>query len=300
MRFVSSPTNVEDRQVLLLHGVRMNPLNGFLLAVEPVMQIAWDGAAQQAVDRARYEEFTSNAEERNFSHDVVDRAGQLSYCFDRLCELGIEYNEIRTAMKQGQPNSQGVDLSLVPPAVLAREEKWVQELHVITGFCFYEIKSICDMLKMWGVNLDGCQELRFVLKSRDRFLAHPRLGGIMRLAHRSYGIPFDGGPVEASVSGLNSFDPITRAHYLASLGLDEGTPILDEAQRQANEACVLSPDQNHRLDAAGITRLKAFGLRDANLKSALRELAQVLETQVLPRIQTVFETAKREFGFASF
>jgi hypothetical protein len=46
-----------------------------------------------------------------------------------------------------------------------------------------------------------------------------------------------------------------------------------------------------------ITRLKAFGLRDAGLATALGELAAVLEQQVLPKIQTTFETAIREFGF---
>jgi hypothetical protein len=300
MKFLSSPTTAEDRQILLLHGVRMNPLNVFLLAIEPSMHIAWGAAAQQAVDRTRYEQFTFNSEERNFSHDVVDRTKQLSYCFDRLCELGLEYFEIRKAMEQNQPNSQGIDLSKVPPAVLAREDKWTQELEVITAFSFYEIKSLCDMLKAWEVDFSGCRELQFLMKSRDRFLAHPRLGGVMRLAHRSHSIPYDGGPVSASVAGLNSFAPITRAHYLASLGLDEATPILDEVQRTANEDCVLSRDQNHRLDATDITRLKAFGLRDANLTAALKELAQVLENQVLAKIHAIFETARRDFGFERY
>jgi hypothetical protein len=214
-----------------------------------------------------------------------------------LCELGIEHFEIRKAMTQDQPNSQGIDLSRVPPSVIARDDRWKQELHVITAFAFYEVKSICDMLGTWDVDLNGRKELRFLMKSRDRFLAHPRLGGVMRLAHRSYNIPFDGGPVEASVCGLNSFDPITRAHYLTTLGLDEATSILDDAQRTANEDCLLSRNHNDRLDPMDITRLKAFGLRDAGLATALGELAAVLEQQVLPKIQTTFETAIREFGF---
>ncbi len=185
----------------------MNPFNTFLLSVESAMRIAWRAAAQQAIDRSRYEEFTRNFEERNFSHDVVDRVEHLSYCFDRLCELGLEYFEIQDAMSQNQLSPQGINLSRVPPAVIAREENWKQELHVITAFAFYEIKSICDMLRSWDVELSGCPELRFLMKSRDRFLAHPRLGGVMRLAHRSYSVSFDGGPVQASVVGLDSFYP---------------------------------------------------------------------------------------------
>jgi len=280
-----------------MKAARMNPLNNFLLRVEPLMRIGWDAAAQQAIDRPRYEEFTRNAEERNFSHDIVDRVALLSYCFDRLCELGVEHFEISDAMRQNQPSPQCIDLSRVPPAVLAREERWKQEMHAVTSLAFYETKSVCDMLKTWNVDLSGRAELRFLTKSRDRFLAHPRLGGVMRLAHRSYSIPFDGGPVEASVAGLNSFDPIMRTHYLATLGLDESTPILDASQRRANEACVLSGDPNHQLDPADVLRLKAFGLRDPNFKRALEELAEIFEQQVLPKIRTVFDTAVREFGF---
>ncbi len=82
------------------------------------MRIAWVAAAQQRVQRDRYGEFTQNLEERNFSHDIVDRIQLLSYCFDRLCELGIEYYEIRQAMAQNQQGSPGIDLGKVPLSVL--------------------------------------------------------------------------------------------------------------------------------------------------------------------------------------
>jgi len=71
---------------------------------------------------------------------------------------------------------------------------------------------------------------------------------------------------------------------LAALGLDEATPVLDESQRKANEECVLSRDQNHQLDPADVIRLKAFGLRDANLTSALNELADRLDPRRFVRV----------------
>jgi hypothetical protein len=297
MRLSTAPLTPEDRHLLLVRAARMNPFNAFLLGCERPMSIAWSAVAQQAIDRSQYESFTVNSEERNFSHDIVDRITYVSYCFDRLCELGLEHFAIREEMNRNQPNSTGIDLSRVPPSVLAKEEKWKQELQVITAFIFYEVKSVCDMLKAWNIDLAGCPELLFLMKSRDRFLAHPELGGVMRLSHRSYGIPYDGSPVQASIAGLNRSDPITRSHYLTSLGLDENTPTLDEAQRATNEQLVLSRDQNHRLDPPDITRLKAFGLRDVNLTKALTELAAVLEAQVLPRIRAAFEAAVRDFGF---
>jgi hypothetical protein len=54
-------------------------------------------------------------------------------------------------------------------------------------------------------------------------------GGVMRPANRSYSVRFDGGPVEAAVAGLNIFEPITRAHYLAfGLRYASLTNALDE------------------------------------------------------------------------
>jgi hypothetical protein len=43
----------------------------------------------------------------------------------------------------------------VPIAVLAMEERWNQELCVITGFAYYEIKSVCDMLRPWDVDVSS-------------------------------------------------------------------------------------------------------------------------------------------------
>jgi hypothetical protein len=299
MVFSSPPLTKADRDTLLLRGVRMNPFNRFLLTVVPVMRVAQMPAAQQAIEPARYEAFTANAEERNFSHDIVDRVEHLSYCFDRLCELGLQHFQIQEAKAQNQSHPNAIDVSKVPPSVLTQEEKWKQELHILTAFVFYEVKSLCDMLRTWAITING-EELRFLTKSRDRFLAHPRLGGVMRLAHRSYGVPYDGRPVEASVAGLNSFEPITRTHYLSLLGLDPNTPVLDEGQRRANEECVVSRQQNHQLDAMDVIRLKAFGLRDPNLVLALEELAEILEGQGLPKIKECFEIALRDFRFVRY
>jgi hypothetical protein len=288
---------VEDRVTQRTKGVRKNPLNKFLDSARSRLKIAWSAAAQQRIAPAQYEGFTLNGEERNFAEDVVVRAEQLSYAFDRLCELGIEHFEINDLKKRNQLSPQGIDLSLVNPSVLEREERWRRDVDIVTSFAHYEIKSVVDMLKQWGIKVNT-PELQYLMKTRDRFLVHPHRGGVMRMARRSLGIPFDGGPVQASVTGLTSWGPITRDHYLKVLNLTP--PIDDNKERLANEQILLSGRRNHELTEAEIVRLKAFGLRDPDLPKALTELADILEKSALPKIEAAFQEAVTAFGFERF
>lgn len=288
---------VEDRMTQRTKGVRKNPLNKFLDSARPRMKIAWKGAAQQKILPAQYEAFTLNAEERNFAEDVVTRTEGLSHAFDRLCELGVEHFEISELMKRNQPSPQGINLSLVNPSVLEREQKWDREVDIVTSFTHYEIKSVADMLKQWGIRVNTL-ELQYLMKTRDRFLVHPHYGGVMRLARRSLAIPFDGGPVRASVIGLDSWVPITRDHYLKLLNMTP--PIDDNKERLANEQILLSGKRNQELTQAEIVRLKAFGLRDPDLPKALGELGDILEKSALPKIEAAFQQAVTDFGFERF
>lgn len=288
---------VDDRMTQRTKGIRKNPLNKFVDSARPCMKIGWRGGAQQKIAPAQYERVTLNGEERNFAEDVVGRVEQLSHAFDRLCELGVEHFEINELMKRNQPTPQGINLSLVNPSVLAREERWRREVDIVTSFAHYEIKSVVDMLKQWGIRVNT-PELQYLMKTRDRFLVHPHYGGVMRMARRSLAIPFDGGPVQASVTGLNSWGPITRDYYLRLLNM--APPIDDNKERLANEQILLSAKRNHELTQAEIVRLKAFGLRDPDLPKALAELANILEKSALPKIDTAFNEAVTAFGFERF
>jgi hypothetical protein len=284
----------EDRITQRTKGVRKNPLNKFLDLARPRMMIAWSAAAQQKIAPAQYESFTLNGEERNFAEDVVARAEQLSHAFDRLCQLGVEHFEINELMKRNQRSPQAIDLSLVNPSVLEREERWRREVDMVTSFAHYEIKSVVDMLKQWGIKVNT-PEIQYVMKTRDRFLVHPHYGGVMRMARRSFAIPFDGGPAQASVTGLNSWGPITRDHYLKMLNMTP--PIDDNKERLGNEQILLSVKRNQELSEAEIVRLKAFGLRDPDLPKALAELADILGKSALPKIEATFQEAVTAFGF---
>src|SRR6266403_1480225 len=283
----------EDRFSQRVKGIRKNPLNRFLEAVSPMTKIAWSAEAHRKVTPLQYEAFTRNEEERSYAMDLVTRVELLSYAFDRLCELGIEHFEIHEEMKRNQPSPHGINLALIAPSVLLREDRWRKEVDVVTSFAHYEIKSVTDMLKQWGLRVNT-PELQYIAKTRDRFLAHPQQGGVMRMAHRSLSIPFDGGPVKASVAGLDQWGPITRDYYLNRLNQ---TPPLDPTnERLANEQILLSSRQNHRLSQDDIVRLKAFGLREPDMSNALEELGELLQTDALPRIKTSFEDAVKAFG----
>lgn len=290
-------STLEDRFTQRVSGIRKNPLNKFLDSVRPRMKIAWSAVAHQQITPTQYEALTLNEEERNYAEDLVTRVEMLSHAFDRLCELGVEHFEIHEEMKRNQPSPSGINRAIVSPSVLEREERWRKEVDVVTSFACYEIKSLADMLKQWGLQVNS-PELLYITKTRDRFLAHPRSGGVTRMARRSMTIPYNGGPVEVSIAGLNHWGPITRDHYLSLLNL--APPINDSKERLANEQILLSKKQNEQLPSAEIVRLKAFGLRDPNLPEALEELADLLQKDALPKIEAAFDDAVKVFGFERF
>lgn len=74
-------------------------------------------------------------------------------------------------------------------------------------------------------------------------------------------------------------------------------PVDDNAERARNEQLILSRDQNHRLDPNEVVRVKAFGVREADLPAALKELGSVLEQHALPKIVAAFDEAVTAFGF---
>jgi hypothetical protein len=272
----------------------MNPLNSFLNSVQATRRIGWGAAAQQAVRPDQYAALTLNQEEINYASDILMRVEMLSFVYDRLCELRLDYFDIHEAMCKNQTHANSIDLSKVSPADLERDRRWKLEVDIITTFAYYELKSIVDMLRGWGIQITGA-ELEYILKSRDRFLAHPCYGGVMRLAHRGRSIPHDPGPVGVSIGGLNQWGPITRQNYLDTLQMT--TTVDENAEREKNEQLVRSRDQNHRLDPQEIMRLKAFGVREADLPTALTELASILEQHAFPKIEAAFQEAVSVFGF---
>ncbi len=193
-------------------------------------KIAWSATAQQTLPPSQYEALVRNDEERNYCQDIIARVGLLADTYGELCLLSAEYFEIDNAMHENQSGS-GIDLSKVNPLVLQRDRRWRSAVDKSSSLFYYELKSVLDMLKGWGVVIVGA-ELDYAAKTRNWFLAHPQYEGVSRRSARSVGIPSDGGPVELSVSGLNVWSHITREYYIGELKLQP--PIDEGAQRAIN------------------------------------------------------------------
>lgn len=276
----------------------MNVLNSFLVSAKNSTRIAWRAVNQPAVRPDQYEAFTRNSEERNYAQELLARVEMLSFTFERLCELRGDYFRIHEAMRESQSHPNGIDCSKVAPADLERYRRWNLEGDVLTAFAYYELKSVVDMLQGWNIAVVVGAELEYILKTRDRFLAHPQYRGVMRLANRGRSIPGARGPVGVSIAGLSQWDSITRQHYLKELKMD--APVDEEFERRKNEQLVISKTRNHRWDLNEIVRLKAFGVREADLPAALKELGSVLEGHALPKIEAAFDEAVTCFGFERY
>jgi hypothetical protein len=272
-----------------------NPLRSFYEQGRELMKIAWSAGAQQALPSSQLQALVRNDEERNYCQDVVARVGVLADAYDSLCRLNADRFEIDEAMRENQLGA-SINLSRVSPSVLQRERKWQSEMHAASSLFFYELKSVLDMLKGWGIAA-SFPELDYASKTRNWFLAHPRYGGVMRRATRSFRYARDGGPVELSVTGMNVWLGITREYYIGELKLEQ--PIDENAQRALNEQLVLSGRKTQTLTPGEILRLKAFGLRDPRIRDCAAELAQLLDQEVLRKISAAFAEA-RQFGFMRY
>jgi len=286
-----------DDIVWLRKAAKRNPMNRFLTDVEPIMRLVQpSGPREPGMDVAAYVEIQ---EARQFARDILSRVELLSYAYDRLCELVRERIRISAEMEKGQEQTDGhvraIDLSRVSLTVRDREARWESELGVTVAFAHYEFKSVVDLLRFWGVDHIG-PESTYLCKIRDRFLSHSQYLGVMRRAKTGYSYPYDPGPALLPVTGLNQSEPISHDYYLRRLQLPE--PVDQSAERVNYEQLVLHKRRNESLAEAEVLRLKAFGVREPDLECALRELASVLESKILPRIREIYQAAQEQFGFS--
>lgn len=261
-----------------------NPLSNFLTKAEATMEISIRATQLAALDTSRFAAFTHNAEDRGYASDMVNRVRALSFCYDRLCGLTPIFHEIQSTRQKNQRH----------PTVLEREQQWHTESEAITLLAFYELKSLADMLKQWGIQVPTGSELDYLLKARDKFLAHPQLHKVTRKVPNMKGIPVYGGMTQVCIVSSLMFDSITQAHYLGELGL--AGSVDEEAQQQINKRLILSGKKHENFNQMEITRLKAFGIPEPELEKSLQEVAALLEQKALPLIKQCFDVAVNDFG----
>jgi hypothetical protein len=256
--------------------------------------------ASEALDLARTrivpdqlcDEFTKNAEQRNFCADLTDRVARVAFAYDRLCELTTEYHDLQRQQDQARDEHGTYTFTT---EMLKAEARWNVEVDLLTFYAYYELKSIIDILDQWGVKPESGSELEYAVKVRDRFLAHPVLCGVAPNAFRGKAIPCDGGMTRCDIASLNQWDPITRNAYLSRLRMAEPYNI-DQVYAE-NAAIVRSKKRNESLTGEEVLRLKAFGMREPDLSLALVQLAQALMAALSQEFLACCEEAITRFGF---
>jgi hypothetical protein len=272
-----------------------NPFEEFLAVADRAMNIGIRATRLPAIAVAQRTEFTQNVEQRNFCADLFARIERVAFSFDRLCELTVDHHTFEDAIDASRDAGGKHTYSEQEMRAMAR---WHTETDVLRFYIYYELKSVIDMLEQWRISLVNGSELEYVLKARDRFLAHPEFHRVTPHAYRGKEIPYKTGFTRCYIAGLQQWDSVTREEYLSKLGLVGHVEFRQQTKEaEDNEAMIRSTTRNEKLTAEQISRLKAFGVREPELEKALREFATELLPKTLKRFEEIHEEALCRFGF---
>jgi hypothetical protein len=268
-----------------------NPLKDVVAIGKRLLELAGEGPPPKELLR----EYKENEVRRDFAEDLLARAATVSFAFDRLHELTPLFNEIwrEVDAKRSKAN----DPVEIPREVLEKEDRWGVEADAMTALIYYEIKSIADMLSEFGIEVETGTELEYLLKARDRFLAHPKLLGIARRANRGGTIPIGEGFLRRDAVNLNTLD-YDRA---AVDGRQKQVKSDDwPKERVRNKEIIRTAKRNEKLTPEQITQVMAFGVRDADVEKAVAELATVFKDRFLPIVKELSAEAREKFGFEPY
>jgi hypothetical protein len=229
-------------------------------------------------------EYARVMEERRYVIDVLNRVEMLSFAYSRLNALSGLYRDAEAQIDTTKRVVRQEPLTWeVPEEVVWQRDCRAIEGRVLAAFVYYELTSLAHMLKALNVPIQGV-ELEYLIKARDKFLAHPMFGSRVRNAHGAMTIPRVG-PLHAHALHADEADPLLLDHYRSSF-----TPLnsADEARlRDENERLILSSKQNSKFSARERLRLKAFGLREPELALSLNEMANLLLASALPEVERI-------------
>jgi hypothetical protein len=217
-------------------------------------------------------EYARVIEERRYVIDVLDRVEMLAFTYSRLNALSGLYRDAEAQMDMTKRVTRQEPLTWgIPDEVEWQRDCRAREAQVLVAFVYYELTSLAHMLRGLKVRIPG-GELEYLVKARDKFLAHPRFGSRTRNAHGAMSIPRVG-LLHAHAIHANETDPVLLSHYSASF-----------APRNAADEAHLR-DENER----GIGRITADSDpgRDAVFAS------RTLQDAVLRNLQVLCESVGR-------
>jgi len=265
-----------------------NPFASFLKAASRMLRIAGSSEPIAGSDQSAY---VRNSEERNFCEDVCDRIQRMAFAYDRLCELSVEHWDMSEELNRNRDENGRCEIT---PMMLQAQERWDLESDSLTFYVYYELKSVADILGQWAIVPAAGSAFEYALKARDRFLAHPEFCRIAPRSNRSKALG-KGTPAFSEIASLQQWETVVRDEYLAKLQIT--TRYDQQREAQKNRQILLSKPRNERLRDDEVLRVKAFGAPEPDLGRALRELAVMLTSSVLPKITNVSAEAISRFGF---
>jgi hypothetical protein len=229
-------------------------------------------------------EYARVIEERRYVIDILDRVEMLAFTYLRLRSLSGLYREAEAKMHAAKRVTREEPLTWEVPDELAwQRDNRALEARVLVALVYYELTSLTHMLKGLGMQIPP-GELQYLVKARDKFLAHPMFRGRVRNAHSRMSIP-EIGLLHAYAVNADETDPALLKYYGSSFASQSAA---DEARmREENERLILSCKKNSKFSPKEQLRLKAFGLREPNLEASLEEMASLLMTSALAEIKRI-------------
>lgn len=224
-------------------------------------------------------EYARIIEERRCWIDILDRAEMLAFTYSRLKTLTDLYREAGAQIDAAKRNMNKPNTSEVPDEIAWQRDHLALEASVLVSFVYYELTSLKRMLE--GLKIQIPQgELQYLVKARDKFLAHQMLHGPMRNAHGAMSIPRVG-LLHAHAICADETDPVLIEYYRRSFA---PTTEADAVRFRGENETMIMKD---RLSPNERLRLRAFGIREPSLEASLDEMAKLLLTSALPELERI-------------
>jgi hypothetical protein len=127
-------------------------------------------------------EYARVIEERRYLIDVLDRVEMLAFTHCRLIALSGLFRDAEEQMSATKHITRQEPLTWeVPDEIAWQTDYRALEARVLVAFIYYELTSLAHMLRGLNVRISS-GELQYLVKAKDKFLAHPMFGGRVRNA----------------------------------------------------------------------------------------------------------------------
>lgn len=231
------------------------------------------------LSKSALESYAQNTEELKLFSDLVQRVHRLDHAYIRLFRLGPE-------LKSYPPSA----AEILPKAWKENQFKQL-EIEILISFIFNEIKTILDLLEDWlGFSPPKESELYYCSTIQNFCASHPRLQALMRGSLLMDSIS-ESGPVVSDTMGSSGWEHSMLTYYLGCLRL---SPKDREALKQIGEESErimrgLPKNDPTQIKEDDIIRLKLAGIRMPQLEDCFLELAEILQSQALPKKEKLLE-----------